>query len=110
MPNFLSTTAPVVVYYETSVFIITLILLGRLLETKTKLKTTEALEKLYQIQTKTAHLYKNGVDTPVAVEQLVPGDQILVKPGEKVPIDGQVVEGISMIDESLLTGDRKSVV
>src|SRR5690625_3103073 len=105
MPDFLSTTAPVVLYYETSAFIITFILLGRLLETKTKLKTTEALEKLYQIQTKTAHLYKNGVDTPVAVEQLVPGDQILVKPGEKVPIDGQVVEGISMIDESLLTGE-----
>lgn len=105
MPNFLYTTESVVLYYETSAFIITFILLGRLLETQTKMKTTEALEKLYQIQTKTAHLYKNGVDVPVAVEQLVPGDQIIVKPGEKVPIDGQVIEGISMIDESLLTGE-----
>lgn len=105
MPDFLSTTESVVLYYETSAFIITFILLGRLLETQTKLKTTEALEKLYQIQTKTAHLYKNGIDVPVAVEQLVPGDQIRVKPGEKVPIDGLVIEGISMIDESLLTGE-----
>src|SRR5690625_5899524 len=70
MPDFLSTTESVVLYYETSAFIITFILLGRLLETQTKLNTTEELEKLYHIQTKTAHLNKNVIDVQVAVEQL----------------------------------------
>ncbi|HEX6594312.1 MAG TPA: heavy metal translocating P-type ATPase [Bacillota bacterium] len=100
-----SQTEPIVLYYETSAFIITFILLGRFLEAKTKWRTTEALEKLYQVQTKTATLYVNGDEIQLPVEQLLPGDVVIIKPGEKVPIDGQVLEGNSLVDESLLTGE-----
>lgn len=92
-------------FYETSAFIITFVLLGKLLEAKTKLKTTEAIKKLYQLQTKTATLYANGKESTLPVEQLSIGDVIIIKPGDKVPIDGQVVKGNSFIDESLLTGE-----
>lgn len=95
----------IVLFYETSAFIITFILLGKLLEARTKLKTKKALKKLYQLQTKTATLFMNGKKTPSPVEQITPGDIIIVKAGEKVPIDGQVMEGNSFIDESLLTGE-----
>src|SRR5690625_1218907 len=108
-PNFLYTTESDTLFYETSAFIITFILLGRLLEQKSKSKTKEALEKLYQIQTKLATLYENGQEVRVDIEDLMPGNQIVVKPGEKVPIDGQVSEGYSMIDESLLTGESVPV-
>ncbi|MFD2130048.1 heavy metal translocating P-type ATPase [Pseudogracilibacillus auburnensis] len=104
-PDFLFTTGSAVLFYETSAFIITFILLGRLLEAKTKSKTTVALEKLYHMQIKTATLIKNGEEMLTSVAQLVPGDIILIKPGEKVPIDGQVIEGYSLLDEALLTGE-----
>lgn len=104
-PNLLSATESKVLFFETSAFIITFILLGRLLEAKTKTRTVEALEKLYQVQTKTATLYKNGEEIQTSVKTLSPGQTIIVKPGEKVPIDGHVIEGNSMIDESLLTGE-----
>jgi len=104
-PNFLYTIESEVLFYETSAFIITFILLGKLLEAKTKSRTSEALEKLYQIQTKTATLFENGKEVSVDVQHLVPGDIVVIKPGEKVPIDGQVIEGTSMINESLLTGE-----
>ncbi|WP_018392734.1 heavy metal translocating P-type ATPase [Bacillus sp. 37MA] len=92
-------------FYETSAFIITFILLGKLLEARTKLRTTEAIKKLYQLQTKTATLYLNGKETKSSVDKILPGEIIVVKPGEKVPVDGQVINGNSMIDESLLTGE-----
>lgn len=92
-------------FYETSAFIITFILLGKLLEAKTKLKTTAAIKKLSRLQTNTATLLKNGTETTVTVDQIVPGHVVMLKPGEKAPIDGQVLEGASMIDESLLTGE-----
>ncbi|QED46104.1 heavy metal translocating P-type ATPase [Cytobacillus dafuensis] len=92
-------------FYETSAFIITFVLLGKLLEAKTKLKTTEAIKKLYQLQTKTATLFANGRELKLPVENLSIGDVVLLKPGEKVPIDGQVIKGNSLIDESLLTGE-----
>src|SRR5690625_2960632 len=104
-PNFLYTTESDILFYETSAFIITFILLGRLLEQKSKSKTKEALEELYQIQTKLATLYENGQEVRVNIEDLMPGNHIVVKPGERVPIDGQVSKGYSMIDESLLTGE-----
>ncbi len=104
-PNFFYTTESAVLFYETSAFIITFILLGKLLEANTKSRTAEALEKLYRVQTKTATLYRDGTEVSVEVEHLTPGDVIIVKPGEKVPIDGQVIEGSSMIDEALLTGE-----
>src|SRR5699024_8076906 len=104
-PNFFYTTESDTLFYETSAFIITFILLGRLLEQKSKSKTKEALEKLYQIQTKLATLYENGQEVSVDIEDLMPVNQIVVKPGDKVPIDGQVSECYSMVNESLLTGE-----
>ncbi|WP_078410607.1 heavy metal translocating P-type ATPase [Priestia abyssalis] len=98
-------THSIALFYETSAFIITFILLGKLLEAKTKLKTTDAIKKLYQLQTKTATLYRNGKELTSPVDKISPGDVIILKPGEKVPIDGQVINGYSMIDESLLTGE-----
>lgn len=95
----------ILLYYETSAFIITFILLGKLLEAKTKLRTTEAIKQLYQLQTKTATLYKDGKEFKSRVDRIVPGDVIILKPGEKIPIDGQVIQGNSMINESLLTGE-----
>lgn len=105
MPHFLSPSFSTVLFYETSAFIITFILLGKLLEAKTKSKATEALKKLYKIQTKTASLIEKGNEKQVLVTSLLPGDRIMIKPGEKVPIDGQVIEGNSMVDEALLTGE-----
>src|SRR5690606_6841032 len=95
----------IVLFYETSAFIITFILLGKFLEAKTKLKTTEATKKLYQMQTKTATLFINAKESQLPVDKIAPCDVIIVKSGEKVPVDGQVIEGTSMIDESLLTGE-----
>ncbi|WP_099157848.1 heavy metal translocating P-type ATPase [Virgibacillus ndiopensis] len=99
----------IVLYYETSAFIITFILLGKLLEAKTKMRTTEAIKKLYQLQTKTATLFAEGKEIKASVDRLLPGDTIILKPGEKIPIDGQVIQGNSMIDESLLTGESTPV-
>ncbi|WP_188454619.1 heavy metal translocating P-type ATPase [Virgibacillus oceani] len=99
----------IVLYYETSAFIITFILLGKLLEAKTKMRTTDAIKNLYQLQLKTATLYVEGREFKSSVENLIPGDTIILKPGEKIPIDGQILQGTSMIDESLLTGESLPV-
>lgn len=104
-----SSARSVWLFYETSAFIITFVLLGKLLEAKTKLKTTEAIKKLYQLQTKTATLFMNGQESKLSVDELSVGDLILIKPGEKVPIDGQVINGQSLVDESLLTGESMPI-
>src|SRR5699024_11163723 len=98
-----------ILYFETSAFIITFILLGKLLEAKTKFRTTEAIKKLYQLQTKTATLYVDGKESQTPIERIVPGNMIIIKPGEKIPIDGQVMQGNSMINEALLTGESVPV-
>ncbi|WP_258756886.1 cation-translocating P-type ATPase [Cytobacillus firmus] len=103
--NSLDRPHSIVLFYETSAFIITFILLGKLLEARTKIRTTNAIKKLYQLQMKTATLYLNGKEFQSPVDRVSPGNVIIVKSGEKVPIDGQVMEGNSMIDESLLTGE-----
>ncbi|WP_240376740.1 heavy metal translocating P-type ATPase [Bacillus piscicola] len=92
-------------FYETSALIITFILLGKVMEAKTKRKTTESMKKLYQLQTNTASLYESGKERKVPITSIVPGNIVLVKPGEKIPIDGYVIEGSSTLDESLLTGE-----
>ncbi|MBI1966360.1 MAG: heavy metal translocating P-type ATPase [Gemmatimonadetes bacterium] len=96
---------PADVYYEAVSAIIALILLGRLLEARAKGRTSEAIRRLAALRAKTAHVVRQGTATDIAVEAVVPGDLVIVKPGEKVPVDGEVVGGASAIDESMLTGE-----
>ncbi|CAE7364110.1 actP1 [Symbiodinium sp. KB8] len=93
------------VYFEAVGVIITLILLGRLLEVRAKAGTGEAIRKLIGLQAKTATVVRDGTETEIPVEQVVPGDVILVRPGEKVPVDGVIVDGRSTLDESMVTGE-----
>ncbi len=93
------------VYFEAVGVIITLILLGRLLEVKAKAGTGEAIRKLIGLQAKTATVIRDGVEIEVPIEDVVPGDVILVRPGEKVPVDGVIVDGRSTLDESMVTGE-----
>lgn len=98
-----------VLYFETSAFIITFILLGRYLEAKTKAKTTKALDQLNSLQTLRATIYKHGKEILVPIEQVTPGDMVVIKPGEKVPSDGQVIHGHALINEALLSGESAPV-
>lgn len=92
-------------YFETAGVIITLILLGKYLESVSKGKTSEAIKKLVGMQPKTAIVIENGEEISIAIEEVEEGDLVLVKPGEKIPVDGVVIEGHSSVDESMLTGE-----
>lgn len=92
-------------YFETSAVLITLILLGKLFEAKAKGRSSEAIRKLMGLQAKTAVVVRDGVELAVPVEEVRIGDVVHVKPGEKVPVDGLVLEGQSAVDESMLTGE-----
>ncbi|MTD29466.1 heavy metal translocating P-type ATPase [Planomicrobium sp. YIM 101495] len=96
-------------YFETSAVLITLIVLGKLFEAKAKGRSSEAIKKLMGLQAKTALVLRNGIETEVPLEEVVIGDTILVKPGEKIPVDGEVLEGTTAIDESMLTGESLPV-
>jgi P-type Cu+ transporter len=93
------------VYFDTSALIITLILLGRLLETRAKGRTNEAISKLAGLQAKTARVVREGEELDVPLEDVQVGDVVVVRPGEKVPVDGRVVSGASAVDESMITGE-----
>ena len=93
------------VYYEAVGVIVTLILLGRLLETKAKAGTGEAIRTLIGLQPRTARVIRDGVESEVAIEDVALGDVVVVRPGEKLPVDGEVVEGRSPVDESMVTGE-----
>ena len=93
------------VYYETAAVIITLIKLGKFLEARAKGRTSEAIKKLMGLRAKTARIVRDGVEIEVPVEDVQTGDIVLVRPGEKIPVDGVVVEGRSSVDESMLTGE-----
>jgi P-type Cu+ transporter len=93
------------VYFDTSALIITLILLGRLLEARAKGRTNEATRKLAGLQAKTARVVRGGEELDVPVEDVQAGDIVVVRPGEKVPVDGRVVSGGSAVDESMITGE-----
>jgi Cu+-exporting ATPase len=93
------------VYYDTAGAIIVLILLGRLLEARAKGQTSEAIKKLIGLQAKTATVLVNGEEHEVPVDQVLIGDAVIVKPGEKIPVDGMVLEGHSSVDESMVTGE-----
>lgn len=92
-------------YFESAAVIITLITLGKYLESVSKGKTSEAIKKLMGLVPKTATVIKDGKETEIAIEEVEVGDVILVKPGEKLPVDGEVVEGTTSVDESMLTGE-----
>jgi Cu+-exporting ATPase len=97
------------VYYDGAAMIVTLILLGRLLEAKAKGKTSSAIKKLIGLKPKTAHLIKDGSEIEVAVDEVKAGDILQVRPGERIPVDGVVQNGMSSIDESMLTGESMPV-
>ena len=92
-------------YFETSAVIITLILLGKYLEAAAKGRTSEAIRKLMGLQAKTARVIRDGKEEDIPIEEVVPGDVIVVRPGEKIPVDGRILEGSSAVDESMLTGE-----
>jgi len=93
------------VYFDTSAVIITLILLGRLLEARAKGQTSEAIKKLIGLQPKTARVIRDGKELDISVEEVLVGDIVIVRPGEKIPVDGIVKEGKSYVDESMITGE-----
>jgi Cu+-exporting ATPase len=92
-------------YFEVSVILITLVLMGKLLEAIAKGKTSEAIKKLMQLEAKTATVIRNGKEMQIKVDEVVLGDIIIVKPGEKIPVDGIITEGNSSVDESMITGE-----
>lgn len=94
-------------YFESAVVILTLITLGNYFESRSKSSTSQAISKLLQLKVNEAHLIKDDSTKLVPVESIHVGDLVLIKPGEKVPVDGQVVQGSSYIDESMLTGESK---
>lgn len=97
------------VYFDTSTVIITLILLGRLLEARAKGQTSAAIRKLIGLQAKTARVVRNGKEIDIPVEEVLAGDVVLVRPGEKIPVDGIIKEGKSAVDESMITGESLPV-
>ncbi len=92
-------------YFDTAAVIVTLILLGRFLEARARTHTSDAIKQLIGLQPRTARVARDGQDVDVPIEAVVVGDTVLVRPGEKVPVDGRVVEGRSAVDESMVTGE-----
>jgi Cu+-exporting ATPase len=97
------------VYYDTAAMIITLILLGRLLETRAKGRASEAIRRLARLQVGSARVMRGGEEAEVAVEQVAVGDVVLVRPGDRIPVDGEVLDGVSAVDESMVTGESMPV-
>jgi P-type Cu+ transporter len=96
-------------YFEASATVITLVLLGKILEARAKAKTSAAIESLMQLQPQTAHVERDGRLLELPVKSLIPGDVVVVRPGEAVPVDGEVVFGASSANESMLTGESLPV-
>lgn len=92
-------------YFDVSVIVITLILLGRYLEAIAKRRTSQAIRKLISLQARTALVIRDGREVDLPIDQVVRGDKIVVRPGEKIPVDGKIVEGSSSVDESMVTGE-----
>ncbi len=96
-------------YFETAAFLITFVILGKWLEAKAKGRTSEAIKKLMGLQAKTARVIRDGQTLDIPLEEVVKGDVIVVRPGEKVPVDGEIVKGSSAVDESMITGESLPV-
>ena len=92
-------------YFESAAMILTLITVGKYMETRSKGKTSEAISKLMDLAPKTATVLRNGVEQEIPVEEVVTGDTIIVKPGQRIPVDGKIMEGFSAVDESAITGE-----
>ena len=97
------------VYYESAAAIITFILLGRFLEAGAKARTGDSIRKLAALRPKTARVVRNGAEADVPVESIAPGDVVVLRPGERLPCDGRVVDGSSFVDESMITGEPMPV-
>ncbi len=97
------------VYFEAGAAVITLVLLGKLLEARAKARTSEAIEALIRLQPKTARIERDGQWVEIPVDVLMPGDIFMVRPGESVPVDGEVIEGASSVNEAMLTGESMPV-
>ena len=93
------------VYYEAAAVIVVLILLGRLLEARAKGRTSEAITRLIGMQAKVAHVQRNGQFIDIPISEVALGDIIEVRPGERIPVDGEVLDGKSFVDESMITGE-----
>ncbi len=97
------------VYYESAAIVITLILLGRLFESRARGQTTDAIRKLIGLQAKTARIIRKGQEVDIPIQEVQVGDVVLVRPGEKIPVDGVVLDGSSTIDEAMVTGESLPV-
>ncbi|MDJ0735912.1 MAG: heavy metal translocating P-type ATPase [Nostocaceae cyanobacterium] len=97
------------VYYETAAVVITLILLGRLFENRARGQTSQAIRQLMGLQAKTARVIRNGKEIDIPIQEVKVNDIVLVRPGEKIPVDGEVLEGTSTLDESMVTGESVPV-
>ena len=97
------------VYYEASAVIITFILLGRFFEEKAKRKTSDAIKKLMNLGVKTASVIRNGEEKEMLISKIKVGDTLVIRPGEKIPADGKIIEGDSLVDESMITGESLPV-
>ena len=106
---FIARGVPPDVYYEAVILIIALILVGNMLEARAKRQTSAALRRLMQLQPKSARVARGGAEIDVPVEDVQPGDVVVVRPGERIPVDGEIVSGASAVDESMLTGEPMPV-
>jgi len=104
--KFINTTQ---MYFDVTVVVIAFITLGKYLETRSKLKTGDAIEKLLNLQAKTALVVRGGKEIEIPIDQVIHGDLIIVKPGQSIPVDGSIVDGSSFIDESMITGEPMPV-
>ena len=93
-------------YFESAAVVITLVMVGKYLEAVSKGKTSEAIKKLMGLKPKTAVIIKNGAELEVPLDEVTAGDIVLVRPGASVPVDGVVEEGVSSVNESMLTGEK----
>ncbi|MFX1504988.1 MAG: heavy metal translocating P-type ATPase [Promethearchaeota archaeon] len=100
---------PEAIFFETAALLITFLLLGKYLEARAKGQTSQAIRKLIDLQAKEATLIRDGKEEKIPIEEVMVGDTLLIRPGEKIPADGVVIEGVSSVDESMITGESMSV-
>ena len=108
-PHVAAGHAPAPVYFETAVVIIVLVLLGKVLEARARGRSSEAIRRLIGLQPRTARIVRDGIELEMPVRDVLHGDIVLIRPGERLPVDGEVIDGASAVDESMLTGESMPV-